>query len=291
MADPVTPAPAAPELPLTGGAAAPEAPVTVSATASAPDPAAPPVTPEPIKEPTTPEPIKTAAETPSLLEEIGAPEKPAETPKPEEKPSDKPSEKPAEKPAEAKPADKSAEVKPAEPVKPEPVAYEYTVPETIKMDDALKGTFHTALDTFRADPAKGAQGLIDLHNQAMTDYATHLAAEQQRVFSETRKEWRKQVMADEQLGGSGYQTTMKAVARMRDMAVPEKDRASFNEFLRVTGAGDHPAFLRAMHNFARYFDEPGLPPPNPTPPPGNGTRGGSRGRVLYDNQRSSTNRQ
>jgi hypothetical protein len=291
MADPVTPVPSAPELPLTGGAAAPEAPVTVSATASAPDPATPTVTPEPIKEPTAPEPIKTAAETPSLLEEIGAPEKPAEAPKPEEKPGDKPAEKPAEKAAEAKPAEKQVEVKPAEPVKPEPVAYEYTVPETIKMDDALKGTFHTALDNFRADPTKGAQGLMDLHNQAMTDYATHLAAEQQRVFSETRKEWRKQVMADEQLGGSGYQTTMKAVARMRDMAVPEKDRASFNEFLRVTGAGDHPAFLRAMHNFARYFDEPGLPPPNPTPPPGNGARPGARGRVLYDNPRSSTNRQ
>jgi hypothetical protein len=286
MVDPVVPAP---ELPLTGGAAAPEAPVN-SAAASAPDPAAPPVTPEPIKEPATPQPIKTAAETPSLLEEAGVPEKSAEPPKPEAKPEvkadEKPTEKPAEKPVEAKPAEKPVEVKPAEPAKPEPVAYEYTVPETIKMDDALKGTFHTALDAFRADPSKGAQGLIDLHNQAMTDYATHLAAEQQRVFNETRANWRKEIMADEQLGGSGYQTTTKAVARMRDLLVPENDRKSFNEFLRITGAGDHPAFWRALHNAARYFDEAGMPPPNPTPPPGNGTRGGPRGRVLYDNPRS-----
>ena len=285
MVDPVTPAP---ELPLTGGAAAPVAAVE-SATISAPnEPAAPPVLPEPIKEPTTPEPIKTAAETPSLLEEIGAAEKPAEAPKPEDKTLEvKPGEKPAEKPAEVK----AEEVKPAEPVKPEPVAYEYTLPETIKMDDALKGTFHTALDNLRADPNKGAQALVDLHNQAMGDYAKWLADEQQRVFAETRKGWRKDVMADEQLGGSGYQTTMKAVARMRDLLVPEKDRGSFNEFLRVTGAGDHPAFLRAMHNAARYFDEPGLPPPNPTPPPGNGTRGGPRGRILYDNPRSARGQQ
>jgi hypothetical protein len=292
MADPVAPAP---ELPLTGGTVAPvAAPVpSMSAESPAPEPiAVPPAADVVVKEPAVSEPVKTVAETPTLLEEIGADDKPKAEEKPvEAKPAEKPAEaKPEEvKPAEVKAEEKPAEVKPAEPVKPEPVAYEYALPETIKMDDALKGTFHTALDSFRADPAKGAQGLIDLHNQTMTDYANHLAAEQQRVFSETRKDWRKQVMADEQLGGSGYQTTMKAVARMRDLAVPEKDRASFNEFLRITGAGDHPAFLKAMHNFARFFDEAPLPPPNPSPPPNNGRQPGKR--VLYDHPRSAGSRQ
>lgn len=282
MVDPVSPAP---ELPLTGGAPAAEvAPAIVAAV----EPAAVPEAP------------KTVADVPTLLEEvtIGEVTKPAdgEKPveaKPEEKPAEvKPEEKPAEKPVEVKPEDvKPAEVKPAEPVKPEPVNYEYALPETIKMDDTLKGEFHTALDAFRADPAKGVQPLVDLHNKTMQEYADHLVSEQQRVFNETRKGWRTKIMADEEVGGSGHQTAMKAVARMRDMAVPEKDRGEFNEFLRITGAGDHPSFIRMMHNFARFFDEPGLPPPNPTPPPNNGRAPGPRGRVLYDNPRSSTNRQ
>ena len=287
-----------PELPLAGGAPASTDSLNTSAT-SAPVPAEVVAQPaptqiEPTIAPTTEPPAsnttKTAAETPSLLEEIGGDKdkKAAEPvePKPEE--VKVPEAKPAEvKPAEEVSPEKVAEVKPTEPAKLEPISYEYAIPESIKMDEATKGSFHTALDSFRADPAKGAQPLIDLHNQAMTDYANHIAAEQQRIFSETRKAWRTEVMSDEQLGGSGHQTTMKAIARMRDLAVPEKDRDSFNEFLRVTGAGDHPAFLRAMHNFARYFDEPSLPQGSPKPPPTNGRAPGSRAKILYDNPRSN----
>lgn len=293
MADPVVPAP---ELPLTGGAPAP----VVAAPVEPIVPAAPEPAAAPVKEPAAPEPVKTVAETPTLLEEIADSDKPKEPVKAEEKPVEakpddaKPGEKPAEapKPKEAEAADKkeAPEVKSAEPVKPEPIAYEYALPETIKMDDALKGEFHTALDAFRADPLKGAQPLVELHNKAMTDYATHLAQEQQRAFNDTRKGWRTEVLADEQLGGSGHQTTMKAIARMRDLAVPEKDRASFNEFLRITGAGDHPAFLRMVHNFARHFDEPSSDVATGKPSPENG-RQRRGGRILYDNPRSPTSRQ
>lgn len=291
MADPVVPAP---ELPLTGGAPAPvvAAAVTEPVVPAAPEPAAAPVT-----EPVVPEPVKTVAETPTLLEEIADADKPKEAAKVEAKPEDakpgevKPAEvKPVEVKPEEKPAEKPVEVKPAEPVKPEPIAYEYALPETIKMDDTLKGEFHSALDAFRADPLKGAQPLVELHNKAMTDYANHLAQEQQKAFADTRKGWRTDVMADEQLGGSGYQTTMKAIARMRDLAVPEKDRASFNEFLRITGAGDHPAFLRMVHNFARHFDEPSSDVATGKPSPENG-RQRRGGRILYDNPRSPGPRQ
>ena len=76
-------------------------------------------------------------------------------------------------------------------------------------------------------------------------------------------------------------TAMRAIARMRDMSVSdatpgskqyEKDHAEYNDFLRVTGAGDHPSYLKQLHRFARYLDEPKLPPPNPKPVPGNGQR-------------------
>ncbi len=197
-------------------------------------------------------------------------------------------EKPAEpdpsskaKPVEAKPEQAKPEGAPAEPAPAEPIAYEYTLPETIKMDDALKGSFHTALDAFRTDPAKGAQGLVDLHNQAMQSYAEQVYRDQVRIFNDTRKGWQTKVMSDEELGGAGYQTTMGAIARMRDMLVPEKHRAEFDSFLKVTGAGDHPEFLRLLHNAARIYDEAPMPPPGAKPPANLGKPQGRGLRSIY----------
>lgn len=273
------PEPQAAASPVAAPAAAPEvapAPVAESAPAAAPavaDPA-----------PAAAEPAAPAVE-PTLLEKFDA-EKAAKEAKPEEKPAE-PEKKPeaaageAPKPEEKKP---DAEVKAEEPAAPapvEPVAYEYTLPETLQMDDAQRGELHTALDAFRADPAKGVQGLVDLHNKTMQAYAEDLSKQQWKTFQDTRKGWVTQVMADEQLGGAGHDTTMGAVARMRDLLVPEKNREEFNDFLKITGAGDHPAFLRILHNAARIYDEAPLPPPNIRPAPNAGMPKGRGLRGLY----------
>jgi hypothetical protein len=186
--------------------------------------------------------------------------------------------------AAGKPAEpaKPAEVPPAPTAAAAPVEYKYTLPESIKMDDALKGEVHKAFDDFRANPAEGAQSLINLHEKTMRDYAQFLAQEQHRIFGETRQNWAKQVLSDPEIGGSGHQTAMGAIARMRDLLVPEKDRPAFEEFLRVTGAGDHPQFLKLLHQAARYYDEPTLPPPNPRPTKDNGQRPARRLRDIYN---------
>lgn len=260
--------------------------------------------------------VELVAERPSLLETVGkeaVAEKSVAEIKPAEKPAAEP-EKPAEKPAEAKPADvkpaeakpdvpKPEDAKPAEAAKPEPLAaveYKYELPATLKLDDALKGELHTALDAFRGNPAEGAQPLIDLHNRIVTDLVTQNAdatlRNQHKSFNDTRTQWNKDWAADEQIGGAGYQTALRAVARMRDQFVSaelpgtpkyETDRKSFEEFLRVTGAGDHPAFGRFLHNVARAFDEPALPPTNGKPAPNNGAKPGSRRERMYDHPSSS----
>lgn len=210
--------------------------------------------------------------------------------------------KPAEPAAETKPGDPEAPAgdKKPEPAKAEegkepakdaaapaplaPIDYDAAIklPETLRLDDALKGDLHKALDEFRADPAKGAQGLIDLHARTMEQYAKDVNANQWRTFNETRKSWQNEVRADKQIGGSGHMTAMGAIARMRDMFVAEADRPKFEEFLRITGAGDHPQFLKMLHNAARFYDEPPLPPPNPKPTPNAGQPPGKRGMAsLY----------
>lgn len=250
-------------------AAAEATPAAIPAVAAEPAPAAA----------STPEATPAApASEPSLLQTVDKDKKAAEAKPAEAKPADAPAAdaKPAEPAEDAAPA---AETKPAEPAKPEPVDYKYTLPDTFKMDDALKGDVHKALDDFRANPAEGAQKLMDLHVKTMQDYDAHLKNEQRRVFNDTRKEWRTGIMADPELGGAGFNTTAGAVARMRDMLVPNKflqprkfDDGSarlseFDEFLETTGAGDHPMLWHLLHNAARYLDEPQAKdlPANPRP--------------------------
>ncbi len=190
--------------------------------------------------------------------------------------------------AKAAEAAKAAEVKPVEPaVVPEPVKWDFKLPDTLKADEPRMAQFTGILDSLLTPKegetrAQTAQKLVDLHSDAMTTYAKQVSEDQYRTFNNTRKEWVKQVMADPELGGSGHQTAMAAVARMRNMLVTEKDVPEFENFLRITGAGDHPQFMKLLHNAARFFDEPPLPPANPKPSTLNGGGPQKRGMAaLY----------
>lgn len=298
MADPVVTTPVAPgptgnasvapepaAQPVASPPAAEPAPVsTTPAAVPSPSPTAAPVAAA--AKPAEPAPIEPAASAPTLLEKFDkekatASEKTAAAAAPAAASTSAPTPTEAAKPGAA------AAPQPAPTPAAAPVEYKYTLPETIQMDDGLRSEVHTAFDNFRANPAEGAQVLINLHERQMRDFAQYMANEQQRIFSETRQNWSKQVLADPEIGGSGHQTAMGAIARMRDLLVPEKDRPQFEEFLRVTGAGDHPQFLKLLHQAARFYDEPTLPPPNPRPAQGNGQRPSRRLRDVYDHPRST----
>jgi hypothetical protein len=257
------------DVPLIPPAATPEVATPPATLAPAPDASvAAPLSSEPAK-------VDAPALTPTLLEKFDS-EKPKE---PVKEPTE--AAKPA---ADAKTADKGAEpgkepakeaAKPgepeklAEPAKPETIEYAYTLPETLKMDDALKGKVHAAFDGFRADPAKGAQALIDLHASTMKEFTEQYAEQSLRnqfdVFNKTKATWEKDWLADPEIGGAGHRTALKAIARARDLGISSAvqgtpqyvaDKAQFDQFLAITGAGSHPAFARLLHNLSRYLDEP-----------------------------------
>lgn len=246
---------------------------------------------------------KPHTETETLLETAAKEEaKPADAKAEDAKPGDAKAEdaKPGDKPAaDAKPGDKAAE-KPAD-AKPAdaPIAYEFKFPETIKAEPGAVGELTKLFGEAKVAP-EVAQKIVDIGTGAMQRYTDHLASEQHRVFGEMRADWRKNVMGDEQIGGSGHQTAMKAIARMRDSFVSTakagteqylSDMKGFNDFLRITGAGDHPAFLKMLHNVARRFDEPAIPGDAGKPPPGNGKPPkASRRSGLYDHPRSQSAR-
>ena len=263
MADPVAPLPNDP-IAAAAHAEAPAAVVEPSvavepvvASTVAPEPA--PAVVEPAPAEAVVEEVKPHTETASLLEEAGAAkvETPAEAPKAAD----------ATQPA-------------------APTYGEFDLPEGLTLEPAKMASFTEVLGKARV-PQEMGQELLNLHTAALQEYALHTATQQHRTFADTRSEWREQIKSDERMGGAAFQTTQAAVARMRDMFVPSTDRDSFNEFLRVTGAGDHPAFWRLLHNAARHFDEPTPPPPNPQPPPDRGGVGKGRGRsALYDHPSS-----
>jgi hypothetical protein len=225
------------------------------------------------KEPAKAEPAKAEPAKPDAKADAKAkPEsdKPAAEGDKEKPAADKPAVEPVKEAAKPEGEPKAADAKP-EPLPP--IEYAYKLPETLKVDDALKSEIHTAFDETFA---------TNLQNETLRN--------QHKTFNDTRTGWNKDWAADEEIGGAGYQTSLKAIARMRDQFVSSEapgtpkyqaDLKSFENFLRITGAGDHPAFGRFLHNIARVMDEPAPPPPNIKPPPYHGQKPGSNKEKLY----------
>lgn len=223
---------------------------------------------------------KAAAAAPSFLNQTG-----------EEKPE-----------AKAEGDKKDAAVAPAEPAKKEgdavapaaeatapavePVAYEYKLPETLTINDEQRTEFNSILDSFRADPVKGTQGLVDLHarlvNDAVQGAAKQLELRQYTTFNETRMDWRNQMAADEEIGGSAIKTSRTNALAVINRFVDEKHRPGLESMLYVTGVGDHPEFVRILNRIGKFMREPGLPPANFNPVPDGGKNPGlSREQRLY----------
>lgn len=248
---------------------APAAPPAVEVKAEAA-----PAVEAPVVEKAEPHPI----EVPSLLEDAG------------KKPD-----------VEVKPEDKKAEVEPPVAAAPEPAAIEwdFKLPETLKADDATIGKFKDALNGLikpkeGETPSHAAQRLLGMHNDALVQYDKLVRENQVKAWNETRAGWRTQALADPEIGGAGHNTAMGAIARVRDALVSDakvgsarynNDVKELNDFLRTTGAGDHPVFLKILHRAARYVDEPSAPTVKATPAPDAGKR--PNGRSLYADGGSS----
>jgi hypothetical protein len=209
------------------------------------NPAAEPTTEEAAAKPE----LKLHTETKSLLEETQneAAKVEGETPEGDKKPE-------GEKPV-------------VEPQKPaEPVVYEMKLPENFEAPAENITAYTDILRESNIAPAVG-QKLLDMHAEHVRALAENTLAQQHEVFAATRAAWRDEIKNDPSLGGASFETTKRAVARARDLIVPEADRAAFNEFLTTTGAGDHPAFWRALYRVSNLFDEPAAPAPDRRPSP------------------------
>ena len=282
----VTPAPTPAAAPAPAPAASP-APAPAPASVESPAPAAAPPA----------EGAAPAADGAGLIEKVTGTEKPPEKPLPGDEPTlletvghekDEKTEKPGEKPAEEGTSGPKIEFQP------------FKAPEGIKLDDARISDLNEIISR-DLPPQERRDTLINMHIEEMKRYDSLLRQNQQDAFRETRTEWRKQLMADPELGGSGFETTKLTGAEMRDLFAsrhrPETEQykaemKEFNDMLRYTGVGDHPAFWRLLNNVGRKFKEPSSPKVEFQPPPDLGQRPGAKGRrgALYDHPTSNRTR-
>lgn len=130
-----------------------------------------------------------------------------------------------------------------------PEAYtDFTAPEGVTLDPAL---IAEATPIFKelGLSQEGAQRLVDFHNKQMT--AVREAG--LKAVTDLRNSWVDQVKADKDIGPKLDQVKVE-IGRAKDRLSPEV-RAAFNEALDFTGAGDHPAVVKAFYEFAKLVNE------------------------------------
>lgn len=193
-----------------------------------------------------PGPTPSLASTPAPAPAAGDPSKPEAPPAPA--PSDPPKpESPKEEP-------------------PAPAAFaldKIKLPEGMKADDPSTVAFGNILADDKLSPMDRGQKLLDLYAD-VTKKGRDAATE---AWNTVNKEWSDKTLADPEIGGAKWEATKFTIAKAIDSLGPEL-AASVREALDVTGAGNHPAIVKAFHTFASKVTEGrhiGGNPPGATP--------------------------
>lgn len=155
----------------------------------------------------------------------------------------------------AKPADAPAEVKPVEPGKVPDTYAAFKAPENYTLDQKV---VEAALPVFKelGLTQDQAQRLVDLQ----TAREIELAKAPADTMTAMRTDWRAKVAADPEMSKAvnGDKTGLDAVKLDIGRALthlPADLQADFKAAMDLTGAGDHPAFVKAMWKFASLLGE------------------------------------
>ena len=204
-----------------------------------------------------PLPNESAARTPTGTLKDQTPATPPtdqpETPTPNLKPADAPAKtQPAEQPKEpAKdPTSLLNERQGNDPAKV-PETYEFKMPDGYEMDETVGKEVTTLFKEIGLDQPS-AQKLLDFYVAKASD----AAEAPYRLWVDTQKEWVDQIKADPDLG-KRLPEVKATVAKAIDGLGDPKLAADFRQAMDVTGAGNHPAFVKAFWKLAQMVTEGG----------------------------------
>ena len=154
---------------------------------------------------------------------------------------------PAVPPVETKPNEPAA---PAEP-KPEPVVpetYDFRAPEGATLDTA-------AIE--RATPIFKELGLTQDQAQKLVDLypkiTENIVKANNDAYTAMREGWVSELKADKEIGGK-LDHVAAEIGKLKQQ-LPAAVRDAFNEAVNFTGAGDHPAVVRALYEISKLVNE------------------------------------
>lgn len=143
-------------------------------------------------------------------------------------------------------------------------------PEGLEIDQALGNEFVTLLNDQNLSRSDLANKLIELQSKALTTASEKSSQE----FVQLQEQWRNEVMADPEVGGSKWNGTQSSIAKLLDAYGDEKTRLAFD----VTGAGNNPDVVRFLAKVGNALAA-GLPRPGS---PGSQER--THADILFPNQ-------
>jgi hypothetical protein len=146
---------------------------------------------------------------------------------------------------------------------PAPITYaEFKLPNGVT-PPAEQMTAFTDLAAKSNLTQEAAQQMLDLYGAEATRYAAQVEQHQRDVWEETKSNWRGEI--DKRFGNRRDTVVNDAKWAKSQLLTDDKSRAAFEQFLEVTGAGDHPEFVSFLAAAAKKMRERGAPPPGLSP--------------------------
>jgi hypothetical protein len=144
--------------------------------------------------------------------------------------------------------DQSAEDKPADakPADDKPVEYELKSPDGLTLtDDELSGV-KAKLAAAKVSPDQ-AQPLFDEWVAGVKSASESAAKQASDLWTNTQKEWQSAIKADPEIGGAKLDQTIATTRKGAETLLGTDAAKEFFQALNITGAGNNPAIVRAMH--------------------------------------------
>ncbi len=123
---------------------------------------------------------------------------------------------------------------------------DFTIPEGFEVDDARLATFQE-FGQEHGLTQEAAQALVDLHVSAIQEVTDAQAA----AFADMKDGWVAEVRADKDLQDD--EGKADAAISVAAKAVEALGGDSLKEALNITGAGSHPAVVRAFHEIGKHM--------------------------------------
>lgn len=123
------------------------------------------------------------------------------------------------------------------------------LPEGYELDKDAAAAALPVFHELKIDAA-GASKLVALYN----DLAAKAQEAPYKAWEELNAKWQADAKADAELGPI-FPQVKESISRALDVALTPEQRSEFSKAMDLTGAGNHPAFIRAFYKLAEAFNE------------------------------------